>query len=348
MSESFDVLTAQLDTEQWRALGVLACEHKLAPSAFEKLGFADRLYPWFAGCVERGLLLDAGVVHGLDFTRRISGERAITIAPSCRPLVMRHFVERDAFATLRGDARVVAGNKSVGGFMVALYSGDMQTLLAELTELKRRQARDEGERFARDRLREAVSAPFDANWLLRTWGQFAELLGEQVLGDALMAFESVDAVYQWLILRVDENSSARALRVFAEHALLRGDVATLAALTLRLPAAEQLPLRVAERFLSGELAQAQGMLDELAGPKYVTKSTVPCPTTVTAMLALLALSRELYDTPPSTALLLTIGAGSTELGEEISDVVTAALPAACRLIEKTVLCLLAGMPPECA
>ena len=63
---------------------------------------------------------------------------------------------------------------------------------------------------------------------------------------------------------------------------------------------------------------------------------------------LLALSRELYDTPPSTALLLTIGAGSTELGEEISDVVTAALPAACRLIEKTVLCLLAGMPPECA
>jgi len=292
MSESFDALTAQLDAEQWRALGVLACEHKLAPSAFEKLGFADRLHPWFVGCVERGLLLDAGVVHGLDYTRRISGERAISIVPSCRPLVMRHFVEPDALATLRDDARIVAGNKSLGGFMTALYSGDMQILLTELTELKRRQVRDEGERFARDRLREAVSAPFDADWLLRTWGQCAELLGEQVLADALTAFEPVDAVYQWLISRVDENSSARMLRVFAEHALLRGDVASLAALTSRLPAAEQLPVRVAESFLSGELAQAQAMMDELAGSKYATKSSVPCPTTMTAMLALLALSRE--------------------------------------------------------
>ncbi|MDR3751051.1 MAG: hydrogenase maturation protease [Terracidiphilus sp.] len=57
---------------------------------------------------------------------------------------------------------------------------------------------------------------------------------------------------------------------------------------------------------------------------------------------LLALARELFNSLPSHTLLLTIGAGSTELGEVFSDRVTAALPNACRLIEETVLRLLDG------
>jgi hydrogenase maturation protease len=56
---------------------------------------------------------------------------------------------------------------------------------------------------------------------------------------------------------------------------------------------------------------------------------------------LLALTRELYNSLPSHAMLLTVGAGSTELGEEFSASVTAALPAACKLLEETVLRLLA-------
>ena len=51
---------------------------------------------------------------------------------------------------------------------------------------------------------------------------------------------------------------------------------------------------------------------------------------------LLALARDLSNSIPSNAQLLTIGAGSTELGEVFSDAVTAALPEACRLIEETV------------
>ena len=57
---------------------------------------------------------------------------------------------------------------------------------------------------------------------------------------------------------------------------------------------------------------------------------------------LLALTRELYNSLPRQALLLTIGAGATELGEVFSSAVTAALPDACRLIEETVLRLLAA------
>ncbi len=55
---------------------------------------------------------------------------------------------------------------------------------------------------------------------------------------------------------------------------------------------------------------------------------------------LLALARELYDSVPPNALLLTIGAGSTELGEEFSEHVLDAIPRACALLERTVLELL--------
>jgi hydrogenase maturation protease len=55
---------------------------------------------------------------------------------------------------------------------------------------------------------------------------------------------------------------------------------------------------------------------------------------------LLVLARELYNSLPRNALLLTIGAGSTELGEQFSNAVSASLPDVCRLIEETVLHML--------
>jgi hydrogenase maturation protease len=51
---------------------------------------------------------------------------------------------------------------------------------------------------------------------------------------------------------------------------------------------------------------------------------------------LLVLAQELYGSTPGSSLLLTVGAGSTELGETFSPAVTAALPEACQLLENTV------------
>jgi len=58
---------------------------------------------------------------------------------------------------------------------------------------------------------------------------------------------------------------------------------------------------------------------------------------------LLSLGGALYNSLPREALQLTIGAGSTEIGEKFSAAVTAMLPAACRMIEKTVLRLLSAL-----
>jgi hydrogenase maturation protease len=55
---------------------------------------------------------------------------------------------------------------------------------------------------------------------------------------------------------------------------------------------------------------------------------------------LLALSEELYSSLPRNALLLTIGAASTELGEEFTTIVKDALPQACRMLESSVRSLL--------
>jgi hydrogenase maturation protease len=52
---------------------------------------------------------------------------------------------------------------------------------------------------------------------------------------------------------------------------------------------------------------------------------------------LLALAQELYASTPRKSMLLTIGAGSTELGEAFSDPVIDVLPEACALIEETIL-----------
>jgi hydrogenase maturation protease len=59
---------------------------------------------------------------------------------------------------------------------------------------------------------------------------------------------------------------------------------------------------------------------------------------------LLALARDLYNAQPKNALLLTIGAGSTELGEAFSPAVTAALPQACKMIDDALVTLLRPQP----
>ena len=52
---------------------------------------------------------------------------------------------------------------------------------------------------------------------------------------------------------------------------------------------------------------------------------------------LLALTHELFASLPQSAILLTVGAGSTEFTEGFSDAVKAALPEACSEMEKIVL-----------
>jgi hydrogenase maturation protease len=57
---------------------------------------------------------------------------------------------------------------------------------------------------------------------------------------------------------------------------------------------------------------------------------------------LLALCQELYSSQPRNALMLTIGAGSMDMGETFSKSVGNTLPEACKALEAAVLRLLAN------
>jgi hydrogenase maturation protease len=70
-----------------------------------------------------------------------------------------------------------------------------------------------------------------------------------------------------------------------------------------------------------------------AGPGFATHHT--------GAAELLALAQELYSSRPRASLLLTIGAGSTELDEAFSPAVTAAIGDAQRIMNDTIRGLLA-------
>jgi hydrogenase maturation protease len=59
---------------------------------------------------------------------------------------------------------------------------------------------------------------------------------------------------------------------------------------------------------------------------------------------LLAVAQGLYGAIPKTSLLLTIGAGGTELGESFSPAITASLPEAQRRVHDAISSLLAYRP----
>ena len=104
--------------------------------------------------------------------------------------------------------------------------------------------------------------------------------------------------------------------------------------------------------LSDEIASAEAVLfvdcSVAIEPGSVTVADVE-PAAETAGLdthqqgasELLALARDLYSSLPRAAVLMTVGAGSVELGEEFSAAVLDAIPLACTKLEETVARLLA-------
>jgi hydrogenase maturation protease len=104
--------------------------------------------------------------------------------------------------------------------------------------------------------------------------------------------------------------------------------------------AEEIALAESVLFIDCSVQSAAGSLEVVP-----VKPSAPAQGLATHHIGaaeLLDLGRELFDSLPRTALMLTVGAGSTELSEEFSEPVRAALPEACRLLEETVLQMLDG------
>lgn len=107
--------------------------------------------------------------------------------------------------------------------------------------------------------------------------------------------------------------------------------------------AEEIAVADSVIFVDCSVATAPGsvLLDEVMS----TSAEAPPATHACSAQELLALAKELYGSMPQRSLLLTVGAGSTELGEGFSAPVEAALVEARQLLSRAVLKQLANSSP---
>jgi superfamily II DNA or RNA helicase len=300
-ADRFSEISARFDARHWRLVGVLASERRLAVAALEKLIGSDNaereafgLRAFIDASLRAGLFIDAGTAYTLASTRSPGAERAFAIAPGFRPFILRRLSDEGALERIRSEARALVGESSFAEFLTALYAGDEARLAPGVASLKGRFPSGEELTFARNSLREAVCAPFDAAFFARAWQDPAAALrvAEQVLEDALLELDSVEGLYAWTVARLPSDARPSLLRVVCEHAVLRGDTGTLREVAKRLPTAEQLSFDAAARYVSGDLLGARSLLAEAAAFREKNKTTAAYTGNAAPLLSLIALVDE--------------------------------------------------------
>ena len=304
MSERKSSVLSALDPEQWRLVCVLSSERKLTQHLLDRLGLAPATCQWAFDAGGNELWLDGGVAFGLPYTRSFSGERAITINPKYRPLILRRAAARGEFLKICEDGKLTFGEQSQSPLITAFYAGDLSLLMREVRETLRRSVRGEDAILIRSRLHEAVCSSFDAEFLLRTWNDSTWLLVEQVLADALVALAPVTVLLDFARKGITEHPSGKLRRLLAEHAWLRGDTDTLLKLTSEMSASEQVPFRITAQVLGGEMAVAREVLQVALGLKKPQKLAVPWSSSAIAFVALIALGQGASDGPAFVKRLL--------------------------------------------
>jgi len=283
MPEPFPPSPSALGAAEWRALGVLACEQRLSARALAVL-IPGVLPEFLDACAEKGWLSAAEPARALGSR---GTERTFALVPGLRPLILRRLADLNELGEVQRALRTSSADPTRSSFTCALYAGDLGAVERALPELARRAVRGHETTFATSMLREAITASFDQAWLERTWGELGVRLIEQVLSDALFALAPVEPLYHFASEHLDEATPG--LRwTLAEHALLRGEPERALAFISDFASREQLGFRAALAYTSGAFADAQRLL----GDCDRSHGSAQGATSVTALLVLLALSRE--------------------------------------------------------
>ncbi len=289
-------------------LGVLACERKVVPSALARLGPRAASRAALTQWMNQGIVLDAGVVTGFASLRSPEPEHALMVAAAHRPCILRALAERELLAEVARIGRWLAGEGSLCPFVAALYGGDMGALLQEQRALQYRSLRDEAATYLRAMLREAVNASLADGSLEHVWRHWATSLVEQVLTDALPTLEAVEGPYQWALSATGGEVSATLPRVLLDHALLRGDTATVRRLAERFPSRERAAVDAVSSYIEGDLARTEPLLEALARGKASLEAA-----TAAGVMALVALLAVRHDPSRGALAKRLLPRGQTEL-----------------------------------
>lgn len=325
LSDRFSLLTAGLSAHEWRWLGAVALEHGLARGVLVAMaGEGADLKPldaWLKQSVAQGLLVSVGPTRALALTSAPSREPGFAVHPELSQLVLRELTRRDALSAIALTTHGLLGGRSVSDLALALQLGDYRTFARRFSV--ERLPRQIPLRTAAEWLRVSVCEPFDAAWLQATWGDEAPVVATRVLRECLETASPCHELYAWLSEREGElpegEDQQELASLLCEHAVLRGKLDAIPKYMLHLPRGTALGHGAAWAFLTGDLALAQGRLDELFGVALKGRSDAsnrrgPLPQcgAVAPLLALLLCSR---DNEAATALakrLLAVGTSEPE------------------------------------
>ncbi len=326
LSDRFSLLSVGLTAEQWRWLGAIALEHGLSRSVLLALSgeAADpkSLDAWLKQSSTAGLLVSVGPTRALSLTSAPSREPGYALGPELGQLVLRELSRRGLLKDLALATHGLLGARSVSDLALALQLGDYRTFVRRFSV--ERLPRQTPLRTAAEWLRVSICEPFDAAWLLRTWGEDAQAIAMRVLSESLATASPCQALYGWLVevfSALPEGEARSELAgLLCEHALLRDRPELLPSYAGGLSRATALGYSAARAFASGDVSSAQGRLDDLFGAglrgqhSAARRGPLPRCGAVSPILALLLCAR---DDEAATALakrLLTVGVTEPERG----------------------------------
>ncbi len=225
---------------------------------------AGALARWLAGAVASGLLVEVSPSQVPSLTTTPAHEPLFAVHPAREQLVLRDLAGRGELDDIADETRFILGARSVSPLAAALQRGDLATFNKAYSS-----ARLPGlapERSSADWLRASLCAPFDPEWLTRTWGDEAIPVATRVLHESLDAPEPCADLHAWLHARrpeVHDREHQLSLQIaLYQHAIFGGAMEPSDIFAPVLAPVTTLGFQAAASFQRGDLAAAHSLLDE--------------------------------------------------------------------------------------
>ncbi|HET7539723.1 MAG TPA: DEAD/DEAH box helicase [Polyangiaceae bacterium] len=306
LQDRFLTLSAGFSVQDWMLLGALASERALPLSVIEQLSPAPAMAaaPWLKRAELAGLVVSAPLPRGGSLKPHFS------VHPDFEQLVLRKLAHTGELNALGAALRQLLSVRSVSDLTLALQAGKLADFQRRYAARKR--APESGPSTRAEWLRRSLCEPFDPDWLTRVWGADSEQVASLVLAECLIAPIACDELHAW----VEQRSTApeadpETCGVLFQHAILRGKLERVPRLLPLVSTDARPAFAAAVRFAEGDLASAQGQLDQLLAARR-KQSALPSLGGVAPLLALLFCARDSDD--GRTAAKRLLNADDGELG----------------------------------
>jgi superfamily II DNA or RNA helicase len=322
-SDRFSLLTGRATPLEWRLLGAVGLEHGLARGVLVALAGegADvkALDAWLKQSVTSGLLRAVGPTRALSLTSAPTREPGYALAPDVAQLVLRELARRGVLQDVALATHNLLGGRSVSDLGLALQLGDYRSFARRFSV--ERLPRQIPLRTAAEWLRVSLCDPFDAAWMLSTWGDEALSVATRVLQGSVETGSDCSGLYEWLDARLAElpegAESAELAELLCEHAALRGKHELVPGYSAHLSRSTALGHAAIWAFSTGDLPLAQARLDELFGAALragggARRGPLPQAGAVAPILALLLCARDEEAATAVAKRLLSVGSSEPQ------------------------------------